>query len=91
MIGLIPAREPFEKTFHCSFEGIQLKDLIEALQIFLKYSDEEYPTHCEHDVLMVIGIDEDQVSEEDKARLDELGFFWSDEHDCWSSFKFGSA
>ena len=33
-----------------------MKDLIEALTIFLKYADEYSPTHCEHDELMVPGI-----------------------------------
>jgi hypothetical protein len=26
-----------------------MKELIEALQIFLKYRNETWPTHCEHD------------------------------------------
>jgi len=68
-----------------------MKNLIEALNIFLKYADKYTPTHCEHDVMLVVGITEDQVSPEDKARLDELGFFWNTEHDSWSSFRFGSA
>lgn len=70
-----------------------MKDLIEALQIFLKYSQTDYPTHCEHDVLFV-DCDPELVSIEDKERLEELGF-----HDgCGSgefehgfySYKFGS-
>jgi hypothetical protein len=66
-----------------------MKDLIEALTIFLKYKDEERPTHCEHDVLYIMGVEEDEVSEEDKKRLDELGFHFGD--DCWESYKYGSA
>ena len=50
-----------------------MKDLIEALQIFLKYGNPVYPTHCEHDALYVM-IDPGLVSEEDKAKLDELGY-----------------
>lgn len=68
-----------------------MKGLIEALAIFLKYADERSPTHCEHDVLMVVGIAEDTVSAEDRVRLDGLGFFWSSEYDCWASFRYGSA
>jgi len=70
-----------------------MKDLIEALTIFLKYTGDEYsPTHCEHDVLYVApGLEEDKVSEEDKVRLKELGFQWMDDGDCWGSFRFGSA
>lgn len=70
-----------------------MKDLIEALTIFAKYQKEDTysPTHCEHDVLMIAGVEEDQPSAEDRTRLDELGFIWSDEYDCWISFRFGSA
>ena len=68
-----------------------MKDLIEALNIFLKYKDAFSPTHCEHDVMLVVGIEKDAVSEADVKRLDELGFFWSDEYDGWASFRYGSA
>jgi hypothetical protein len=68
-----------------------MEKLIEALQIFLKYKNETFPTHCEHDILMVVGITEEEVSEEDKQKLDELKFFWSDEYDCWASYRYGSA
>jgi len=64
--------------------------LIEALTIFLKYGDPAYPTHCEHDVLTICGIDPADVNDEDKAALDELGFFVG-EYGLFQSFKFGSA
>ena len=67
-----------------------MKDLIEALQIFSKYSDTEWPTHCEHDELRVC-VDPAIVSKEDIKRLDELGFFPEEDEDCFLSFKFGSA
>lgn len=69
-----------------------MKDLIEALTILLKYGNPHNPTHCEHDQLTICGIDPDDVSEEDKAQLDKLGFFVSDEDGpCFISFRFGSA
>ncbi len=64
--------------------------LIEALQIFLKYKNEDYPTHCEHDTLYIMGVNITDVSEEDHKRLGELGFFWG-EDDCYKSFRYGSA
>ena len=67
-----------------------MDDLIEALQIFKKYKNEKWPTRCEHDELIIVDIDESEVSSEDKQRLDELGFFWS-EDECFLSFRFGSA
>jgi len=70
-----------------------MEQLIQALQIFLKYGNPDYPTHCEHDILYIIGIDPEIVSNEDKVKLDELGFFVSDEDgdEVFQSFKYGSA
>lgn len=67
-----------------------MKDLIEALTIFLKYRNAQWPTNCSHDELAIMGITEDEVSAEDRARLDELGFLWGSD-DCWISYRFGSA
>lgn len=67
-----------------------MEDLIKALQIFLKYGNPKWPTHCEHDVLYV-DIDPEIVSDDDKKILDELGFFPSKETpDGFDSFRFGS-
>jgi hypothetical protein len=67
-----------------------MKELIEALNIFLKYGNPTYPTHCEHDV-MYVSIDPSLVSDEDLASLDELGF--TPDHgfaDVFKSYKFGN-
>jgi len=66
-----------------------MEDLIKALQILLKYGNPDYPTHCEHDVLYICGIDADSVSEEDVEELDKLGFFVNDDNG-FSSYKYGS-
>jgi hypothetical protein len=70
-----------------------MKDLIEALTILLKYGNPIHPTHCEHDELLICGIDPKDVSEEDKAKLDKLGFFVSTEYgdEQFKSFRYGSA
>ena len=68
-----------------------MEQLIEALQIFMKYKNVKWPTNCTHDVLAIMEISKDEVSEEDIKRLDELHFFWSDEYDSFISFHFGSA
>jgi len=66
--------------------------LAEAMLIFGKYSNTDTPTHCEHDTMYVMEVKKEQVSEEDQKRLDELGFFWSeDEDEGYISFWFGSA
>lgn len=66
-----------------------MKNLIEALQIFLKYKDVQFPTNCEHDIFMIMAVTEEEVSDEDKNRLEELGFRWMD--GCWASYHYGSA
>ncbi len=67
-----------------------MEDLIKALQIFLKYGNPDYPTHCEHDVLYV-DINPEKVSEEDLKKLDKLGFIPDEEYDAgFKSYQFGS-
>jgi hypothetical protein len=70
-----------------------MKDLIEALTIFLKYGNPRNPTHCEHDVLTICGINPSDVAAQDAVRLDELGFFVATDEagPCFQSFRFGSA
>jgi hypothetical protein len=67
-----------------------MKDLIEALQIFLKYDNPSYPTHCEHDILHISSsITSSDVTKEDIEKLEELGFL-IDEEGYFYSYKFGS-
>jgi hypothetical protein len=49
------------------------KEFIEAFEIFAKYNSDEYPLCAEHDEIYA-WVDDDKVSEEDKKRLDELGW-----------------
>ena len=64
-----------------------MKDLIEALQIFLKYTQDNYPTSCLHDELRVV-VDPAIVSDEDIIRLEQLGF--TAYHEDFISYRFGS-
>lgn len=73
-----------------------MDDLIKALQILKKYGNPDFPTHCEHDVLTINpDINPDDVSESDKAELQELGFDIGDPLDIgvngFYSYTFGSA
>ena len=71
-----------------------LSKLIEALQILLKYGNPGSPTHCEHDIMIICGIDPADVSDEDKAKLVELGFFVGNEYGgdfAFQSYRYGSA
>jgi hypothetical protein len=55
-------------------EKATLGNLIKALQILLKYRDPEWPTSCDGDIMFINGVNSDDVSDEDKKRLDDLGF-----------------
>ncbi len=68
-----------------------MKDLIEALTIFLKYGNPDHPTNCSHDELTIVGIEPSDVSAEDKKRLEELGFNINVREDCFYSYRYGSA
>lgn len=72
-----------------------MKDLIEALQIMLKYGNPHSPTHCSHDLLAICGIDPSVVSRKDIVRLEKLGFEVGDPWDCddtmFYSHRYGSA
>ena len=60
-----------------------LSNLIEALKIFLKYGDYEYPIHCEHDTLFILEINPYIVSDEDKDILEQLGFYVDESEDVF--------
>lgn len=69
-----------------------MNDLIHALTIFDKYmkpSEKEHPTICDHDILMVL-CREQLLSDEDMEMVEKLSFSWNDEYDCWTSYRFGS-
>lgn len=71
-----------------------MKALIEAFTIFAKYiPDSEYPTICEHDEMIVLCDPELVSSEEDIARLEELGFSPAciEGENCFRSYRYGSA
>jgi hypothetical protein len=69
----------------------EMEDLIKALQIFLKYGNPKWPTCCEHDVLHIVDIDHNKVSEEDKGTLKDLGFLVDENEGGFYSFRYGSA
>ena len=71
-------------------EPTGLDKLIAGLTILRKYGNPDYPTCCQHDVL-IVAIDPEQVNAEDTTRLEELGFIPSEEFDdSFISFEFGS-
>lgn len=67
-----------------------MDDLIEALHIFRKYGNPHSPFSCEHDTLYV-QVEAKHVSQEDKDKLEELGFNVEDDLGNFYSFRFGSS
>lgn len=65
-----------------------ISNLIDALTVFAKYGDVEYPTYCEHDELYV-NVNPSDVSDEDKLELYVLGFNEGD--GAFYSSRYGSA
>ena len=71
-----------------------MKELMEALTILSKYlTDDEYfynrPTRCEHEELYV-SVDNSKISEEDLARLIDLGFIPDEDTGYMVSYRYGS-
>lgn len=65
-------------------------ELLTAIAKLSWHKTGESPFHCEHDVLYVMS-DPSKYSEEELAIFDYLGFFPSEENDCFMSYRFGSA
>lgn len=64
--------------------------LSQVFQIFGKYTDTGFPTHCEHDI-MYVNVNPENVSESDIKILEELGFIPDREgYDMFCSYRFGS-
>jgi len=67
-----------------------MENLIKALQIFLKYGNVDFPTHCEHDVIYVHGYNIDDFSQEDISKLGDLGFLYNEDDEHFFSYRYGS-
>lgn len=65
-----------------------MENLIKALQIFLKYGNPTYPTHCDNETLYINGYDWEKISKEDQEELEFLGFFYDNDHIV--SYRYGS-
>lgn len=61
-----------------------VKEVIEGLQILEKYGAGEMS--ADHEVIYAGPDLSATISPEDLKRLDELGWFESEEFDCWSMF-----
>lgn len=66
---------------------MNLKNMIEALQIVAKYCKAESKwCQAEHDVLYLPIMNDDPLPAEDEARLLELGAHRDSDADCWAIF-----
>lgn len=56
-----------------------MEKLIQALQIFAKYKNLDRPTICVHDMLIIMGIEEDGITKADKS-LPNFVMSWISRH-----------
>lgn len=68
----------------------KLSDFITAMGIFLLYGDKETPFFCVDEEFQVHGYHPNNITDEHKRVLDDLGFFFNDEDGCWTSFRWGN-
>ena len=68
-----------------------MSDLIEALTILRKYGNPQYPTICEHDTLTIADINPQDVTPQDLAELNRLGYFVDKTEKCFRSHRYGIA
>jgi hypothetical protein len=57
----------------------------EGLEILLSLigPNDRAELSAEHDVLYASGPDPNTLPSETVSKLDDLGWYWSDEHECW--------
>lgn len=69
-------------------ERITNHPFFKGLQILAKYNDEELSMDAQHDIIYAqFGfIEEDDVSDEDKQALDDLGGWHYSDEDSWAFF-----
>ena len=67
-----------------------MRDLIQALRIFAKYTDLDWPVQCMNNAMWIC-VDPKEVSMNDQDRLYDLGFNVSDLQEKFYSFRFGKS
>jgi hypothetical protein len=63
-----------------------MENLIAALQIFLRYTNVPKPFYIYDGYMVINGISPDEVTDEDKQTLEELGFFVNEYENCFKSY-----
>ena len=67
-------------------DGNTYQGWIKAFQIFAKYTPDEISPLEPTDDMVYCGSKPELVSEEDTAMLEHLGWFVSEDYDCWCKF-----
>ena len=67
-----------------------MQDIADGFAVLSKYEKEGMQAHiggASHDIIFgSTAFTPEGMSAEDVAKLDELGWHWSDEYDCWCHF-----
>lgn len=63
-----------------------INELAEGAAIIAKYEPGDHCVGAEHDVLYVGSTPPEQIGPTDRERLNELGWKWDTDLDCWRHF-----
>jgi hypothetical protein len=63
-----------------------MEDIIKGLLILQKYVGDKGDFSAEHDQVYAGGDGQENMTEEDKKKMEEAGWFFAKETDSWSSF-----
>lgn len=64
----------------------KMQQLLEGFQIFLQYDKEDGDCSYEHDEIFAGNVKSKNLKRGHAKRLEELGWSWSDEFECWHHF-----
>lgn len=63
-----------------------VNDIIEGLTILAKHDPHGLDANVAADHDIIFGPGKKDVPEDDRKRLEQLGWFWDKEYDCWAMY-----
>lgn len=61
-------------------------EVFQGMEILGQYENEDELVNAGHERFNVGGPPPDELPDEVESRLDELGWFWDEQFECWSIF-----
>lgn len=63
---------------------MQYSDMAKSIEIFMKHIDDDF-FEADHDIIYGPNLDT-PFTDEEKKKLEDMGWIETDEYDCWSHF-----